>query len=276
MRCWIRKLGVPLAMLCSCTAQAAITCGMSVTDVYPIYNEAANAHADAAGSVTLTCARSAGEASTTYWIGRDLSSGSTLQRQTGTQTLAYSLFRNANYTGNWAMTNVTGISGTLSFSGPTASVTKSYYLRVPKTNGGQPAGLYDGTIALTQRFSFNGPDQSTATLRPVASIVAECRVSLAPVPLVLNYTSFSASAVTASTSFATSCTSGTPYTMSLDPIDGVLLGLNYSLTLSAGGATGNALPQTHFVLGTMASHQTGTCAMATCTGTQSHTITISY
>jgi spore coat protein U-like protein len=276
MKHWACKLVVLSASLSAGAANAAVTCSMSVTNTYPIYDPTAHVNTDATGSVTLNCTRTAGETSTPYWIGADngLSGARTLTRQTGTQTLTYNLYTNSNHTSNWTMAN--GLSGTLTFSGPVASTTLSYYFRIPRSNTSQPAGLYDDSILVTQRFISSGDDISTATLTPVASIVAECRVSSTPAPLVLNYSSFSASAVTASTSFGVSCTNSTPYAMALDATSGTLLGLQYSLALSASSGTGNALPQTYSVTGTMAANQSGTCATGSCNGTEARTITITY
>jgi len=255
-------------------ANAAVTCSMSVTDVRPIYSPSANKNADTQGNITLTCTRTANEASTPYWIGINTGS-SILTRQNGSQTLSYGIYSTSSYNKAWN-TGTGAVTGTLNFSSSVATTTLTYYFRIPKSNSGQPPGLYDAIILVTQRFSSAGADISTASLNPIASILSECGISSTPSTLVLDYTSFSATPVTASTSFNISCTSTTPYTMALDATSGTMLGLNYTVALSANSGTGTALPQTYSVTATIPANQSGSCASGVCNASQARTITITY
>jgi spore coat protein U-like protein len=270
----ILALGTLTMLLKISLANAAVTCSMSVTNVQPIYSPSANRNADATGNITLNCTRTASEASTPYWIGINTGS-SVLTRQTGTQTLSYGIYSNSNYNKIWD--NASGaVTGTLNFTSSVATTAVPYYFRIPRSNSGQPPGLYDMTALVTQRFSSTGADISTTSLSPVASILSECRISSSPSPLVLNYASFSAVPVASSSDFNVSCTNTTPYTMALDATSGTLLGLNYTVALNANNGTGTALPQTYSVIATIPENQSGSCATGVCSSSQTRTITITY
>jgi spore coat protein U-like protein len=274
MKHWASLIGATWTIMLAGTAAAEVSCSMAVTDVRPIYTPSQNAHSNATGSITLTCTRTANESSTDYWIG--IQAGNLrMQRQTGTETLTYAVFSDSNYGTVWD-NGKDAVSGNLKFNGPVASRTIPYYLRIPRTNKGNPPGLYDDMLVVTLRFRRNGADISSAVLNPVASILAECRVSSAPTPLSLHYPSFSKTAVSASASFDVSCTNTTWYAMTLDAYSGNLFGLQYNLGLSALSGTGTALPQTYSITATIPANQSGSCATGICSGTRVHTITITY
>lgn len=279
MKHWVFGLSLLPALLGCGAAQAAITCSLSNTNTYPLYDPSLNAPNRSQGIITLICTRLTSDpGSFSYWVGIDQGGASrALTRQTGTDTLSYGVHRDVGYNNTWNDTN-RGVTGTLIFGASmAASATLVYYFRVTKKQTGKPAGLYDDASIATLRFTDqNGSFLAATTLAPVVSILTECRISSTPAPLVLNYTSFSASAVTANTSFAVSCTITTPYTLALDATSGTALGLNYTLGLSAISGIGIGLPQTYSVTGTVAANQSGTCAGATCSATQARTITISY
>jgi spore coat protein U-like protein len=71
-----------------------------------------------------------------------------------------------------------------------------------------------------------------------------------------------------------------PYNTSISVLD-ALVGLNYTLNLSATSGTGNGNSQSYSVTGTMAGSQSGTCAAATCTNSgvganNRHTLIVNY
>jgi spore coat protein U-like protein len=281
---WICTAAALAALLCAGSVQATINCSLSATNVYPIYSTSPpRKDVDAVGAITLSCSRAAGDPATLYYslsINNGLANR-TAKWQTGTQILDYEVYSDSRHKNAWPSATP-GITGSFNFSGLTANFTRPYYFRVHKSNSGQPAGLYDDTLTITAltntAFSMTTPPPSTwtTTLTPVISIVSECRISTAPGQLTLNYPSFSPASVTGSSSFAVSCTSGTPYTIALDATGGTALGTSYTLALSAASGTGNALPQTHTVTATMPANQSGICAMGTCNATQTRTVTITY
>jgi hypothetical protein len=64
--------------------------------------------------------------------------------------------------------------------------------------------------------------------------------------------------------------------MALDATSGKLLGLNYSLSLSANSGIGNAVPISYAITATIAPNQAGICNSAICASTEARTIVISY
>jgi hypothetical protein len=65
--------------------------------------------------------------------------------------------------------------------------------------------------------------------------------------------------------------------MALDATSGTLLGLNYSLAIApSSSGTGTGATQTYTIDGTIAASQSGTCASAVCTGSQTRTLTLSW
>lgn len=150
-----------------------------------------------------------------------------------------------------------------------------------------PAGTYTDTVTMT--FALGTASGGAATFTggtfPVSIIApASCNLTAPPSNVTFTYTGFSPAAVLASSAFGVTCTTFLTYTMALDATIGVVAGLNYSLALNTAGTGGiNPLPgignggtQTFFINGTMAADQAGTCAAATCAGSQVHTLTITY
>ena len=181
---------------------------------------------------------------------------------------------------------------TLPGAGRNASIsqTLTYYGCVPASQPVLPAaGNYTDTVGMTLAvtnpvvtITGANPQTFNATIR----VNAACAFSTFPGSVNFGtYTAFQGSANTANTSFATSCTNLTPYTLSLDATGGVVSGLNYSLLLNTtasggthpfGPVSGTGVPQTYYINGTMPANQAGTCSTGTCAGSQAHTLTVSY
>jgi hypothetical protein len=64
--------------------------------------------------------------------------------------------------------------------------------------------------------------------------------------------------------------------MALDATSGTILGVNYTLALSAASGTGTGLAQAYSINGNVAAGQAGTCATGSCTASQARTLTITY
>jgi len=276
-----------LAGLWTAGAEAAVSCSLSATSVNGVYVRTANLNLS--GTLTITCTRTAGEASQVIYIGvneGEPPAGRVLTRQNGTETLAYQVYRNPAYTGQWTEAqgrapgnaNAGGLEFTMTLTGATTSSTVNYYLQVPAGTA-KPAGIYDDlAITATLRPSRTGTPFGTAVFGATASIVDECFFNSSPTPLALNYTSFSATPVTGNSTFSVSCTQSTPYTMALDSTSATMPGLNiqYSLALSSASSTGTGFAQSHSVTVTIPAGQQGTCAMASCSGTATRTVTLTY
>lgn len=109
------------------------------------------------------------------------------------------------------------------------------------------------------------------------NLTSACSITAGPTDVAFSYTSFQPGPATAAGgAFSVKCTNNLPYTMALDSTTGTVIGLNYSLSLSAAGGTGNGAAQAYSVGGTMAAGQSGDCAAATCSGSQGRTLTITY
>lgn len=117
-----------------------------------------------------------------------------------------------------------------------------------------------------------GPTNFNVTV----NLTSSCSLTSAPTDVAFTYTSFGPAAVATPSSFTVKCTNLRPYTMALDSTTGTVIGLNYSIALSAAGSTGTGLDQTFSITGNMVGGQSGNCAGASCAGTDVRTLTITY
>lgn len=105
----------------------------------------------------------------------------------------------------------------------------------------------------------------------------QCVFNTYPGNLSFNYTAFSATTQTSTTSFMLRCSSGLPWTISVSPNPAVLQGLRYTITPSPASGSGNGnTGQAVTLTGSMQAGQAGTCTGLTCAGTQAHTVFITY
>ena len=282
-------------------AAAAVACSVSSSGVSVAYYDTGSASpVRMTGSATVNCTRSdlardpailhvalgAASGNTNSAMSRARLVGGTTQ-----DTMDYWLYSDSAESLVWSEKGGSGsvrLTATLNFgSGATASQSIPYYVRVPQaTAQGRPLvkGLYQDTQTLTLHQSTTSTadaaksNQATVTTSfPVQVTVPEnCLLSSPPGNLAFTYTSFQASAATASTSFAVTCVSNTPYTLSLDATTGTLAGLTYSLALSAASGTGTGLPQSTTISGTIAAGQSGTCSSASCAASAVRTLTVTY
>ena len=115
------------------------------------------------------------------------------------------------------------------------------------------------------------------TFNVTVNLTSKCQVTTAPTDVAFTYTSFQATAATASSTYGVQCTNTLPYTMALDTTaTNTVAGLTYAIALSASSGTGNGAAQSYTVNGTMAAGQGGTCALGSCSGTEGRTLTITY
>ena len=304
MRLWILLHRLPtgfglgavlFGLLASPQAQAAYSCNLSSTSVQGIYSSASNL--DLSGTVTVSCTRALTDPNTyNYAITLDNGVSGTsrrLYRHGGSNINAsrinHSISRISFGGTNWS-TSTNAVTGTLNFgSGTSTTANRTYFLRVASGQTGKTVGIYDDVLAFSLRQgSATGAVIATSTITPTVSIQSACFVgtlgagnfaapgTVAPSTLTLNYTSFSSIAVSSSMAFTMDCTQGTPYTLSLSPASGTLLGLPYSLSLSSSSGSGSGFAQSVTVTGTIPAGQSGKCALASCSATQATTVTITY
>jgi len=263
-------------------ANAAYTCSIAVTAISTVYSPTVATPNDSTGSYTMNCTRTGGSDATMNYTLRanngNQPNGNTNRVQFGgaANRYNYELYRDAGFSQEWRNTGATDIAGTLNFGGSaTASFTGPFYLRVPGSQPVDPAGNYTDTVTVSLNPEGGG-NTATANLNVSVVTTNSCQIYTPPGNVNFTYTSFQVAAAAASTSFGTRCTTALPYTMALDATSGTLLGLNYTLALSTPSATGTGVVQAHSINGTIAGGQAGTCAVASCVGSQTRTLTISW
>ncbi len=276
-------------------AYAAYSCTVTATSSGLIYQTPSPR--DVTGSATLTCTRSSGDAnSLTY----RLKASDGLQANTTAPYRRVRLGSTANYlyyalrrggacnnNTNWRApaTGTTDVeTGTLNFGAAlTATTTLSYCIRVRVGSGSNPASPAAGVYSDTFNVFAQYPDNNAGAISPSAPVVMtvgvsnQCVFNTYPGNLSFNYTAFSATTQTSTTSFMLRCSSGLPWTISVSPNPAVLQGLRYTITPSPASGSGNGnTGQAVTLTGSMQAGQAGTCTGLTCAGTQAHTVFITY
>lgn len=284
-----------LGALAACGSAQAVICSVTATSIPLTTLYASGTATQLTGSVSGTCTKAAGDANRPYiYIGINQGeppAGRAMTRQNGAQKLNYEIYHGNYGSGLWTeargVTSTSGTSGGVAYrmanNASPQNFTFPYYFRIPTPQATAPAGIYDDlAIGVTVRLS-DGNSSATGAILAVASfgvsasIQHSCYFSSAPAPLSLNYTSFTATPATGSAAFQLSCTYNSPYTLTIGPpATGTLLGLNYSLDLSAPSGTGTGGPQSFSVNGTVPANQSGNCASSVCSGSQAHTITVGF
>lgn len=294
---WIafRWLAGICLMVFSPFAHAVYSCTVAATDTGLLYQTPTPN--DVTGSATLTCTRSSSDAnSLTYRLkasdGLSASATNPIRRVRLGSTanyLFYSLRRGSSCNNNtdWRAP-ATGTSnvqtGTLNFGASlTTSTTLSYCIRVRVNAGGNPAspaaGVYSDSFNIVAQY----PNSDAGALSPIEPVTmtvgvsSQCVFNTYPGNLVFNYTAFSSSAQTATTSFMLRCSTGLPWSISVNPSPATLLGLQYQIAASPTSGTGNGnTGQAVTLTGTMPMGQAGTCSSASCAGSQTHSVIITY
>lgn len=285
-----------LLLVISPRAQAFYSCTVKATSSGLIYQTPTPR--DVTGSAILTCTRSSGDAnSLTYRLKADdgLNANTTtapyrrVRLGSTSNYLYYSLSSGAtcNNNTNWRAptTGTTTVeTGTLNFGAAlTQSATLSYCIRVRVNVGGNPpspaAGVYSDTFNVFAQYpnSNAGALSANAPVVMTVGVNNQCVFNTYPGNLAFNYTAFSATAQTASTSFMLRCSSGLPWSISVSPNPAVLQGLRYTITPSPASGSGNGnTGQAVTLTGSMPAGQAGTCSGPTCSGSQPHTVLITY
>jgi spore coat protein U-like protein len=273
------RVVVALACLAApVAANAVISCSVSVTSVMTSFNNAFGTSVTA-GAWTISCTRALSDPSTFSWqLGADNGlhrNGNQNRAISGVNLINYDVYRTEGGS-QWRDTAATRFTGTITFVGGSTNAQQigSFWVRVP-TGQNPPAGVYTDMVTVTLRDSV-GTSIGTTTFNVSIDVRAACEITNAPGDLNFTYTSFQVAAVAASTTYAIRCTNGHAYSMALDTNSSTLLGLNYTLSLSATNATGNGNSQTFTINGSIAGGQAGTCATGSCSGTETRTLTISY
>jgi len=282
---FLARLAVALACLAPVAAGAAITCSISVTSVSTSFNNALGTNSLTSGAYTISCTRlSSDPNSLAYTLGANNGlhpSGQQNRAQNaGGTNLNYELYRIPTIAnGNRWQDNSAALrfAGTITFAGASLSTQTigTFYLNVP-TGQNPAAGTYTDVVTANLRDSTGVTILNSTTFNVSIDEQAACQITSAPGNLSFTYTSFQGTAATASSTFAVRCTNGHAYSMGFDAASSSLLGLTYTLGLSQTTATGTGNSQTFTINGNIASGQAGTCATATCSGTQTRTLIVTY
>lgn len=260
-------------------ANAAYSCSVSSPGISTTTELAVRAVVQS--SVTITCTKAAGDAATmAYGLAAD--NGQNAQGQNnrasfGSSTVRYDLYKDSNCASNWKSAGGNIISGSLIFQTATSgSWDIAYWACIPAASPLPPAGTYTDTVTMTLSYGPN-PQSSAVNSFPVSIATTwNCVLSSPPGDVAFGtYLAFGGP-LAASTNFGITCSQFLPYTISLSASGGTIAGLNYTLSLSTASSVGTGALQTHVINGAMAGGQAGTCGTATCNGTDSRTLTITY
>lgn len=270
---WVAALLLPASW-----AQAAITCSITSPGFSTGYDPTTILTNINQTSYTISCNRaSAADAtSVSYSVSTDNGVNAAGQNNRAinlASLIRYDAYKNSLCSTIWKSNSP--IAGTIAFTTTgTVSTTTSFWGCIPAVQTGVTSTTHTDTVTLT--LSYGTPTATATGSYPVAiTPPTNCQITTAPGNIAFTYTSFGPLA-SASTTFATTCTNGLPYTLALDATSATLIGLNYTLGLSAANATGTGVAQTFTITGGISAGQSGVCTTAVCTGTQIRTLTITY
>lgn len=279
----IAKLAAALLCLAPVGAGAAVSCTLTVRSVTTSFNNALGNAGITSSAYGISCTRALSDPNTLSWqLAADNGqqpAGSQNRAVFGGNRINYDVYRSTTISnGNrWQNTAATRFNGTLTFTGSSlfADTIGTFYLNVP-TGQNPAAGTYTDTVNATLLDSTGTITLSTTSFNVSILNQAACEITVPPGNLNFTYTAGQAAAAAASTTYAVRCTNLHAYSMALDSTTNSLLGLTYTLGLSANNATGSGNSQTFTINGSIAGSQWGTCSTATCSGTQTRTLTITY
>jgi len=290
-----RKLTVlALMLLAMPSVQAAVTCTSAVSSPTPIgTNYLSNTTVSLQMSVKITCNRDlASEAMNGLPYSLAADNGAYANGQNNNARLAfngtnydlrYDVFQGSCNGQQWRSNNP--ITGTVTWpagvTGP-ASDTKPFWFCIKTATTPTAAGVYRDSIALTA--TYNNITATVGTIPVAIYAPANCTINSGPGDFGLTYNAFQASALISARPFISTCTVDMPYGISVSPSAGTLAGVNYSVDITDAGVSGNVVTTTNGTVGartlyvrvTAPAAQAGTCTGATCTASQSHTLTLTY
>lgn len=275
---FFRLFLIALLLFHATGAYAVISCSISSPGFYQMYDSTVATNTTTSSSVTISCTRTLADTTTqTYTLSASNGlqpSGQTNQAKSAAGGLIkYNEYQDAAFAFVWGPTTPKSFAGTINFgTGTSATAILPFYASITALQA-VAAANYSDTVTMTLTY---GVATATATHSVSISTVPQCMISKAPGNVVLSYTSFQGAAAAASTTFAATCTTALPYTMALDATSGTINGVSYTVGLSAGSGTGTGLAQTYSINGSAAAGQSGTCATATCTGSNVRTLTITF
>lgn len=295
-----RSVALGLLLCWSVAAQAVVSCNARAQNLGELYDSAASM-TSLRGDLTISCTRTSvsDPAIVYYSVKADFGGNSTggvtrnVKNAVSNSTLLWVLRTGAiGNTTDWGMTPAVGLlTGNLSFTATalytTSTISNAYAMGVRGTAGGNPAfpasGTYTDMVTLTPDMSttgINGPYNVTAPTTQVSfsvGVTPVCLVRKQGQDLTFNYTSFTATALTQTSNFQAICSDTLPYEVTVLPVSGTIAGINYTVARVGNlKRTGNGNQQPANVKVDIAAGQSGTCATTVCSGSITHTLTITY
>ena len=278
---------VPAMLLLFCThgAVAAINCSISSPGISSAYTGTLNINQT---SFTINCTRLSGDPATSdYTVHPDngINAVGQVNRTTqGANYLSYEEYQDSICSAAWQPTGG-GISGTINFGSALGiSVTRDYWGCIPAGQA-YAVGAYSDTVLMTLTYNDGTGDVVTTGGHQVTiSTSASCSITTAPGTMNFSYTALQATSSSAATTFGTTCSIGTAYSISVTSSGGVISGLQYSLrinTTNSGGSnplgsSGSGVQQNFYINGAMPAGQAGSCGTASCQDSTIHTLLITY
>jgi spore coat protein U-like protein len=263
---------------------AAITCPITATSPQTIvsYDPFSGSAGTVTGDFSITCNRTKnvdGNFPASFWLGVNDGANNPRTLTSGGNTLAYSLYTDSGTCAS-ALQGTTGYTfangNTKNSDTTTGPFTGTYCLAVAASLTATVPGTYTGSFVLRAAAAAGGAALGTATINVSVTVPASCTFVTPPTNMNFTYTAFTTNQQTANNPFQVRCTNTTPYTLSLSPTSATLLGLNYTAALVSPTSSGTGAAQNNTVKVTIPSGQAGTCTTASCTGSQTHTLTITY
>jgi spore coat protein U-like protein len=267
------------------SAHGAISCSVSSPGISTTYSGALSINQT---SVVINCTRLSNDPATSaYSLAPDNginASGQLNRAVNGVHYLAYEEFQDSICSTSWQSPG-SGMSGTIDFgSALGVTVTRDYWACIP---AGQiyAVGSYSDTVITTLTYNDGTSDLVTTGGHQVTILTTpSCSISTAPGTISFGYTALQNTATSGNTTFGTTCSAGTSYSISVDSDDGVISGLQYQLRINTStsggsnplGSSGTGVEQNFYINGTMPAGQAGSCSTASCQDSTIHTLLITY
>ena len=279
-------LAAGLLLIASAGAQAAISCSVASSGISTAYDPNIGTPTITQTSFTVTCNRGLSTDPTTVSFSNTENNGMNAlginnRAALNGSYIKYDAFLDSGCGTQWK--GNTAISGTMTFA-TTGQLSQSYnFWGCVVASQFLAAGIYTDSVTMTLSYGPSPQSTTSATYPVNIATPATCSMTT-PGPVTFGtYVAFGG-ALAASTTFGATCTSYLPYTVVVSPTGGTIAGLDYTLLLTppagpAGtslNATGIGALQTYTINGSMAAGQSGTCSAGSCSGTVSHTLTLTY
>jgi spore coat protein U-like protein len=278
----LRLLAVSAMLLASAQAHAVISCSVSSSGFNTAYDPTLATVPPIQTSFTVNCTRALSDSASalSYTVAADNginSKGINNQAAYAGNLLRYDVYMDAACGTQWKGNR--SFSGSIGFgSSTTASVTTTYWGCLVAGQTTLPAGTYSDIVTMTLTYGANPQSTAMATFPVNVGTPSQCAINTGPGVLAFGtYVAYQPAALPATASFTVTCTNYLTYTLYLDSPAGTIAGLAYTLGFSVPSPqTGSGAQQTIAVTGTMAAGQSGVCATATCSGTNTHSVWLSY